>query len=277
MTRNPDATSENPGFLRDTGRAIGGALVFSLPMLMTMEMWQLAYTMEAWRLAILLAVAVPLLVGLSHIIGLEERRTIRESAMDAFFAFGIAAMTSLIVLTTLGVLAPGMSGDEIAGKIAIQSVPAAIGALLARSQLHSSDDDALGDREETYAGELFLMAVGALFLGFNLAPTEEMILISYQMSEWHAILLVAISVAAMHGFVFAVEFKGGSELSEDTPWWSALLRFTLPGYAIAALIALFLLWVFGRTDGLAFEMVVMAVVVLAFPAAVGAAAARLIL
>jgi len=81
----------------------------------------------------------------------------------------------------------------------------------------------------------------------------------------------------MHGFVFAVEFKGGSELSQDTPWWSALLRFTLPGYAIAALIALFMLWVFGRTDGMAPEMIAMAVVVLAFPASIGAAAARLIL
>ena len=278
MTVRTRETGAHRSVLRDAGRAVGGALVFSLPMLMTMEMWQLAYTMEGWRLALLLAVAVPLLVGLSHVIGFEERRTLRESAMDASFAFGIAAFTSLVVLTILGVLAPGMSGDEIAGKIAIQSVPAAIGALLARSQLKSSDDDdALGDRKETYAGELFLMAVGALFLGFNLAPTEEMILISYQMSKWHAIVLVAISIAAMHGFVFAVEFKGGSELSEDTPWWSALFRFTLPGYAIAALIALFMLWVFGRTDGLALEMVVMAMVVLAFPAAIGAAAARLIL
>ena len=146
-----------------------------------------------------------------------------------------------------------------------------------RSQLGDADDDALDEREETYGGELFLMAVGALFLGFNLAPTEEMILISYQMSEWHAIALIAISVATMHGFVFAVEFKGGSELSEETPWWSALLRFTLPGYAIAALISLFLLWVFGRTDGLGLEMIVMALVVLAFPSAIGAAAARLIL
>ncbi len=246
-------------------------------MLMTMEMWQLAYTMDAWRLAVLVAVAVPLLVGLSHVIGIEDRRNLADSSMDAFFALGIAAFTSAVVLTMLGVLAPGMSADEIAGKIAIQSVPAAIGALLARSQLGDADDDALDEREETYGGELFLMAVGALFLGFNLAPTEEMILISYQMSEWHAIALIAISIAAMHGFVFAVEFKGGSELSEETPWWSALLRFTLPGYAIAALISLFLLWVFGRTDGLGLEMIVMAVVVLAFPSAIGAAAARLIL
>jgi putative integral membrane protein (TIGR02587 family) len=277
MTPTGPVAPQNPAILRDAGRATGGALVFSLPMLMTMEMWQLAYTMQAWRIAVLIAVAIPLLVGLSHVIGIEKSRNAIDTAMDAFFALGIAAFTSAIVLTALGVLAPGMSGDEIAGKIAIQSVPAAIGALLARSQLHGGDDETLGDREETYAGELFLMAVGALFLGFNLAPTEEMILISYLMSEWHGITLMAISIAAMHGFVFAVEFKGGSELSQDTPWWSALLRFTLPGYAIAALISLFLLWVFGRTDGLALEMVVMAVVVLAFPCSVGAAAARLIL
>lgn len=264
-------------FLRDAGRAAGGAVVFSLPILMTMEMWQLAYTMEAWRLAVLLLVAIPLLVGLSHMTGIADRGHFKETAMDAFFAFGIAALTSAAILVLLGVIAPGMSGDEIAGKIAIQSVPAAIGALLARSQLGGGDDDPIADREETYAGELFLMAVGALFLGFNLAPTEEMIVISYQMSEWHAIALIVVSIAVMHGFVFAVEFKGGSEVSQDTPWWSALLRFTLPGYAISALIALFLLWVFARTDGLGLEMIVMAVVVLAFPAAVGAAAARLIL
>ncbi|MDF1600655.1 TIGR02587 family membrane protein [Mesorhizobium sp. YIM 152430] len=277
MTGHGRFAPQTPALLRDAGRAIGGALVFSLPMLMTMEMWQLAYTVQAWRIAVLVAVAVPLLVGLSHVIGIGRRRKLAETAMDAFFAFGIAAFTSAVVLTALGVLAPGMSVDEIIGKIAIQSVPAAIGALLARSQLRSGADETLGDREETYAGELFLMMVGALFLGFNLAPTEEMILISYLMTEWHGIALMAISIAAMHGFVFAVEFKGGSELSQDTPWWSALLRFTLPGYAIAALISLFLLWVFGRTEGLAIEMVAMAVVVLAFPSAIGAAAARLIL
>lgn len=263
--------------LRDAGRATGGALVFSLPMLMTMEMWQLAVTMDAWRLAILLAVAVPLTVSLSHVIGLEDRRTLRESAMDAFFALGIAALTSAAVLWVLGVLTPDMSGDEIVGKIAIQSVPATIGALLARSQLGGDASDPKSEGTETYGRELFLMAVGALFLGFNLAPTEEMILISYLMSEWHAIALVGASILVMHGFVFAVEFKGGSELSRQTPWWSALLRFTLPGYAIAAAIALFLLWVFGRTDDLGVEMIVMAVVVLAFPGAIGAAAARLIL
>lgn len=277
MTGENGDSALNAGFVRDAGRAVGGALIFSLPMLMTMEMWQLAFTRDAWRIAVLVIFSVPLLVGLAYVIGIEDRRTLRSSAMDAFFAFGIAASTSTIVLSTFGVIGPEMSADEIVSKIAIQSVPAAIGALLARSQLGSGAEDELGDNEETYWGELFLMAVGALFLGFNLAPTEEMILISYQMTEWHALALIVMSIALMHGFVFAVEFKGGSQLSPDTPWWSAFLRFTLPGYAISALIAFFMLWVFGRMDGLGLEMAVMAVVVLAFPNAVGAAAARLIL
>jgi putative integral membrane protein (TIGR02587 family) len=93
---------------------------------------------------------------------------------------------------------------------------------------------------------LFLMAVGSLFLGFNVAPTEEMMLISYQMTEWHALGLVLISVLLMHGFVFAAGFAGGSEASPDEPWWSPFVRLTLPGYVIAVTVSLYLLWIFHR-------------------------------
>lgn len=121
------------------------------------------------------------------------------------------------------------------------------------------------------------MAVGALFLGFNVAPTEEMMLISYQMTEWHSLCLVALSVGLMHGFVFALGFAGGSEVSPNASWWSPFLRLTLPGYVIAISVSLYLLWVFARLDGLHIDSIVMATVVLAFPSAIGAAAARLIL
>jgi uncharacterized membrane protein len=97
------------------------------------------------------------------------------------------------------------------------------------------------------------------------------------MSAWHALGLVALSIALMHGFVFAVGFAGGSQLSADEPRWVPLVQLTLPGYVIAASVSLYLLWVFGRLDGLSLEATVMASVVLAFPSAIGAAAARLIL
>ena len=59
--------------------------------------------------------------------------------------------------------------------------------------------------------------------------------------------------------------------------YKRLIRFTLPGYLIALLIALFSLWIFERLGGAALTPTLFGVIVLAFPAAVGAAAARLIL
>lgn len=263
--------------MRDLGRAAGGALIFSLPMLMTMEMWWLGFYMERARLVVLIAITIPLLMGLSRKIGFEETRGWRDDLLDSLLACGVGAFVSLVVLSTMAVIGSDMSWNEMLGKIAIQTVPAAIGALLARAQFITSDEAREAEKKETYAGELFIMAIGALFLGFNVAPTEEMILISYQMAEWHAVALILLSLALMHGFVFAVGFAGGTEISPDTPWWSAFIRVTLPGYVVAALISLAVLWIFGRTDGVSFNQVAMAVVVLGFPCSVGAAAARLIL
>jgi len=263
--------------LRDTGRAVGGALIFSLPMLMTMEMWWLGFYAEPSRLAVLVAISFPLLIGLSHRIGFRHTPSWPDIILDAVFALGIGLFTSVTVLILFDVIRFDMAPREIVGKIALQTIPAGIGALLARSQFVAASNEPDQQQKDTYGGEIFLMGVGALFLGFNIAPTEEPMLISYRMTQWHAIALVLLSLAVMHGFVFALGFQGGTELSPQTPWWSALIRFTLPGYVIASGVSLFVLWIFGRTDGLTFEQAVMAMIVLAFPSSVGASAARLIL
>jgi putative integral membrane protein (TIGR02587 family) len=263
--------------LTGMGRAFGGALIFGLPMLMTMELWQLGFAMDRGRLALLLALSVPLLVGVAHRIGFERSFGWREDLRDAFLAYGIGIAASALVLAAFGVLKAGMPADELLGKVAVQSVPAALGALLGRSQFGGPQEDR-GDGEALsgYGGTLFLMLVGALFLGLNVAPTDEMVLIAFTMTPWHSVGLVLMSVVLMHGFVFAVDFHGGHG-SAEVPWWSNLLRFTLVGYVLALAVSLYVLWTFGRTDGAGAAAVLMATVVLAFPAAIGAAAARLIL
>src|SRR5690606_33286535 len=206
--------------LRDFGRAAGGALLFSLPMLMTMELWELGFYLDRGRLITLMLAALPMLFFLSRQIGFEKTRSWRDDVIDALIALGVAAVTSSVLLVLFGAIGKGMSAGEIIGKIAIQMVPGAIGALLAKSQFGDTGDEDATEKEETYGGELFLMAVGALFLGFNMAPTEEMMLISFRMTEWHALGLVALSLALMHGFVFAVGFAGGSEVSPEESMWS---------------------------------------------------------
>lgn len=259
-------------------RAFGGALIFSLPLLMTMEMWQLGFYTDRFRLALLLVIMIPLLVGLSHYCGFEPTFQWQNDLVDAFVACAVAFVAALIVLALFGELRTDMAWDEIVGKLALQAVPASVGALLAQSQLGIKDAQAEEQTEHcTHTGELFLMLVGSLFLALNVAPTEEIILIAYKMSPQQGLVLAVLSLAIMHAFVYAVDFRGQATVAEGTPHWSLLLRFTVPGYALALLTSLYLLWTFDRVDGTSLEHLMMAAVVLGFPASIGAAAGRLII
>ena len=145
-----------------------------------------------------------------------------------------------------------------------------IGALLAQSQLgdrgdsdgEASSGDGAGERRrrrQSYWSQLFLMAAGSLFLAFNVAPTEEMVLISYMMGPAHVLAMATVSLVVMHTFVYAVEFSGQERTSPGTPFWSVFLRFTVVGYAVALVISAYVLWTFGRLDDTAWAELVRAV------------------
>ncbi|SMH39336.1 TIGR02587 family membrane protein [Azospirillum agricola] len=276
-----DATASNgidPAFAVGLARAFAGALIFALPMLMTMEMWQIGFSINPWRLVLLLVVQIPLLVGLSRFVGFERTRSVGEDVTDAFVAVAVAVLMAAAVLFLFKVIDTGMTRQEVIGKIALQSFPGSIGAMLARGQLGQQRRDADEDRQDpSYPGELFLMGVGALFLGLNVAPTEEMIQLSYMMDPWRELALILLSLVIMHAFVYSIDFPGGSEFPEGVGFWTLFVRFTVVGYVIVLLICLYLLWTFGRTDGTGIGDVLSAAVVLGFPSSVGAAAARLIL
>ncbi|MDS7594641.1 TIGR02587 family membrane protein [Agrobacterium tumefaciens] len=273
-------------------RGAAGALLFGIPMLMTMELWQLGFYIERDRLFVLLLLNIPLLIMLARMIGFEQTSRWPEAYRDAMIAYALGVFMSAAILVMLGDIKLEMPLSEILGKIAIQAVPASIGALLGRSQLGDKEDtgddadenNGLDDSDPVegqlstrYSRELFLMAVGALFLNLNVAPTEEVILISYKMTPWHALVVILVSIAIMHGFVYAVSFRGTHEIPDDTPRWHVFFRFTLPGYVIALIVSLYVLWVFGRLDHTVPAQMLMSTIVLSFPGAIGAAAARLIL
>jgi putative integral membrane protein (TIGR02587 family) len=265
-------------FLVALARAFGGALIFSLPVFMTMEMWQLGFTAEPLRIALLVVLMVPVLVGLSHFCGFEPTFDWQDDVVDAFVAYAVAFVAGAGVLALFGEIQPETPWSEIAGKLSLQAVAGSVGALLAEGQFGRKDEAMEQEMENcSYGSELFLMLVGALFLAMNLAPTEEMILIAYKMGTVQGVLMIVMSLLVMHAFVYAVEFRGQESVPEGTPRWSLVLRYTIPGYAIALLMSLYLLWTFGRVDHTGLRDIAMATVVLAFPASIGAAAARLLI
>lgn len=265
-------------YLVATARALAGATIFGFPLLMTMEMWWLGFYMDPVRLSLFLAVSLPLLTLLSYFSGFEETFSWRDDVLDAFAAFAVGTVASLCLLLLFGVIQPGQPLGEVVGKVAVQTVPAAIGAMVARKQLGEKEEgeDPEPERRAGYPGALFVMAAGALFLAFNVAPTEEMILISYRMTPWHAIGLALLSVVVLHAFVHAIGFAGQTACAEGG-FWSTLFRVSVAGYGVALLVSLYVLWTFGRTDGMAPSEIAQATVVLGFPASLGAATARLVI
>jgi putative integral membrane protein (TIGR02587 family) len=270
-------TSVDRDFFVGLARAFAGAQVFALPMLMTMEMWWLGFYVDPLRLALILVLTFPLLVGLSRFGGFKETETLWEDVIDALVAYVVALVAATITLWLLGVIDVGMAPHEIIGKIAIQAVPGSIGAMLARSLLGESENDTRPDPRPTYWSELFLMGVGALFLSLNVAPTEEIILIAYTMSPLQGVILALASLLLMHIVVYAVRFSGGVRRPREVSVVAVFAKFTVTGYALVLIVSFYVLWTFGRMDGTALEEIISAAVVLGFPGSLGAALARVIL
>jgi putative integral membrane protein (TIGR02587 family) len=267
-------------FFVGLARAFGGAVLFSLPLLMTMEMWWLGFYLDRVKLVLFMVLMIPVVVALDYFSGFEETASWREDLMDGMIAYGVGLVASLVILLLFGIVDFGQPLREVVGKVAIQSVPASFGAVLANSQLAGGGNGGPETRrkeEAGYGAQLFIMAAGAVFLAFNVAPTEEMILISFVMSSWHALAMMAASLLMMHGFVYASAFRGSPRVARGTPAWSLFLRNTVVGYAIALAVSAYVLWTFGRLEHGVMSTYVMMTLVLGFPAALGAAAARLII
>jgi putative integral membrane protein (TIGR02587 family) len=265
----------NHSFGVDLAHDFGGAILFSFPLLMTMEMWWLGFYMDRFRLALFLALTFMMVMGLSYFEGGEE--TFKIEVLDALVACAAGYTVAAIMLLLFGIIKLGMSADEIIGKISLHAVPCSIGAILARRQLEVEETKKEKRRQQGYGAKIFLMGIGAIFLAFQLAPTEEMVLIGHMMTGWHAAALAIVSLGVMQAFIYSTERRQWARTFSASFFWGVFLRFTIVGYALALLLSLYVLWTFGRLEGAAVAEIVMATLVLGFPAALGASVARLIL
>lgn len=123
MQSQQDASQEggrgaNLEFLVDVARAFGGAIIFALPMFMTMEMWWLGFYMDRFRLVLLALLNVPLLTALSYHAGFKETFNLKDDLIDTFVAYAVGIVAAVIVLLLFSVIEFGMPLDEIIRSVA---------------------------------------------------------------------------------------------------------------------------------------------------------------
>ena len=66
-------------FWLSVARGSAGAIVFCFPLLMTMEMWWLSFTIPPPRLVLLVIFTTPLLALLSYYSGFDEHDSVPEA------------------------------------------------------------------------------------------------------------------------------------------------------------------------------------------------------
>src|ERR671915_780707 len=110
--------SINREFWRGLARAFGGAIFFSLPLLMTMEMWQLGFHMPRLPLALFIVLMIPILIGLEYYSGFKDATTLLDEVADAATAYGIGLVASLLVLALFNLISLDEPLSSIIGKVA---------------------------------------------------------------------------------------------------------------------------------------------------------------
>lgn len=128
--------------LQEYLRGIAGGLLFSLPLLYTMEVWWAGFTTHPLPMLIYVLATFTLLLGYNRYAGLRRSASPVEVAIDSVEEMGLGLVIAAVVLWLLGQIAADMPFSEIAGKIIVEAMTVAIGVSIGTAQLGGAEGEA---------------------------------------------------------------------------------------------------------------------------------------
>ena len=273
----------------DLARAISGAFLFGMPLLFTMEMWWIGAFTDLWKLLLFIALALGVNLMLAHFAGFKQGNSLIDNISEAYEAVAIGALASTVVLAVLGRIEWGDPLDSILGKIIVQTLPLSIGASVANAIFQRGGGEQGGgnggqEGEQTKSSPLraTLMDLGttiggAIFISFSVAPTEEIPMLSAELSYWHLLGVMGLSLVLSYIIVFESEFSPQQDRNEAGPFQHPMTE-TILSYLVALLVALSALYLFDQLEfGTSpFMDILSMTLVLGLPAAIGGAAGRIL-
>ncbi|HYP21412.1 MAG TPA: TIGR02587 family membrane protein [Chloroflexia bacterium] len=271
--------------LDDIAHGMSGAFLFGVPLLFTMEMWWIGNFTEPLRLLIIVGLAFGANLMLAYFAGFKEERSLFANVLQAVEALAIGVVASAVVLLVLNQIKLGDSLHHMLGTITVQVLPLSIGAsaanvLLSRGGDKLDEDGSSSDPGPWKAALLdFARTIGgAMFIGFSIAPTEEVPMLAGQLSPGQELALIALSLAITYLIVFVSGFSPRQEQEQNPGPFQRPISETASSYIVALLVALGALLVFSQVDlSEPVTSIIAKTLVLGLPAAIGGAAARVLL
>jgi putative integral membrane protein (TIGR02587 family) len=270
--------------LREYGRGLAGGMIFSLPLLYTLEVWEAAATVSPTRMLVALLGTFLLLLGYNRYAGMRADSGWREVAIDSVEELGLGLLVAALVLYLLGRIGTGEGFGETLGIVLIEGMNTAIGFSVGTAQLGGDagngesglEGEAGGGRGTSFLGQFALAICGAVLFAANIAPTEEVVVIAVGISLSRALGLIVLSCSLGALVLYFSNFHGSGRWSRPAGR-AGVVRGTVVTYVAALASSAVILWVYGRFDGMGLGVVLSQIVVLSLGSSLGASAGRLLL
>lgn len=262
---------------------MAGGLLFSLPLLYTMEVWQAGFTMPPGRQLAYVGLTLVLLLGYNRYAGLHPDSTWTEVGLDSIEEMGLGLLVAAGVMVLLGRIEPGQHLDEILGRIVVEGMTVAIGVSVGTAQLGAGDAEPTGGKamnpssdDVSFGGQLTLAVCGAVLFAANIAPTEEIVMLGVELPPLQLAALGVLTMGLGGLILFFSDFRGAHRWAR-ADGLVAVMQGTVITYAVGLLASAAILWLFGRFDGVGLSAAVGETVALAVASTLGASAGRLLL
>lgn len=267
--------------LREQGRGFVGALfAVGTTFLYTMETWRLGQTLPMSHLLVYAVVGIGGIVALTHAIGFREEDPIASSdsspglaliveSAEILFQSLLAAYAGLFLL---GILTFDDTIDTAVRLGLIEVVPFGFGAALANQLV-------MGDEEHEYENYLprnvAVFTLGALFVASTISPTQEIEIIATRTGWLRTLSIGLLSIVLTYITLFELEFRGHKGRIDRSR--TKQVGTALTAYAVGVAVSIGLLAAYGHFIGIGFSLMVQEIILLAFPASLGAAGAEVVL
>ncbi|BAC90093.1 TIGR02587 family membrane protein [Gloeobacter violaceus] len=278
--------------LGDVIRGTCGGFLFGIPLLYTMEVWWIGAWIGPPRLLVALALTFVVVFLLNRTAGFRSTRDVRveDALRDSIEAMALGAICTLLMLVLLREITPQTALGEALGKVVFESVPFTIGIALANLLLRTDSDESASQApnqdnqspgtQDALNGtltDLGFTAIGAVFIAFNIAPTDEISMLAAATSPPWLLLIVLASLLISYGIVFEADFADQKKRARQQGLFQQPLSETVFSYLVSLAIAAAMLWFFDR---LVFDdpwqVWLSHTLLLGLPATIGGAAGRLV-
>ena len=269
--------------LNEYGRGVAGGLLFSFPLLYTMEVWWAGFTASPFSLLIFVCVTFLLLLAYNRYAGLRPKATWHEVIIDSVEEMGIGFILSFAVLLMLNRIQIGeMAIDEIMGKVVIEAMAVSIGVSIGTAQLGVGNGGGKKEVKDEQAKKFDKLRVavlalcGSLIVGGNVAPTEEVTTIAVEANPQH-ILIMALASLLISAVVVLFSRNHEHPNEEADGFVYHLVFDTCLSYVVALATSAFVLWFFDQFENISFWLAFSKVIVLGVLSSLGASAGRLLI